>query len=155
MPVYDIATDFCICHDSTALVSCADICGDQLIRIWMRAKWVYPSESTEDEKLFVKGDRLRNNRKVGVFMNIDLDGSIFGVLRQPPCWCICSRWRRQILVVFNYEQVRRGRVVCYRWDIDGLVQERRNSIALAMELRLSCTNPSICNTPYQWIDTNG
>ena len=26
-------------------------------------------------------------------------------------------------------------------DVDGLVQERRNSIALAMELRLSCTNP--------------
>ena len=33
--------------------------------------------------------------------------------------------------------------------IGGLVQERRNSSALAMELRLSCTNPSIwrpCNT---------
>ena len=29
-------------------------------------------------------------------------------------------------------------------DIDGLVQERRNSSALAMELRLSCTNPSTC-----------
>ena len=28
-------------------------------------------------------------------------------------------------------------------DIDGLVQERRNSSALAMEFRLSCTNPSI------------
>ena len=28
-------------------------------------------------------------------------------------------------------------------QIDGLVQERRNSSALAMELRLSCTNPSI------------
>ena len=27
--------------------------------------------------------------------------------------------------------------------MDGLVQERRNSSALAMELRLSCTNPSI------------
>ena len=27
--------------------------------------------------------------------------------------------------------------------IDWLVQERRNSSALAMELRLSCTNPSI------------
>ena len=25
-------------------------------------------------------------------------------------------------------------------EIDGLVQERRNSSALAMELRLSCTN---------------
>ena len=29
------------------------------------------------------------------------------------------------------------------WHIDGLVQERRNSSALAMELRLSGTNPSI------------
>ena len=27
--------------------------------------------------------------------------------------------------------------------IDGLVQERRNSSALAMELRLSCNNPSM------------
>ena len=27
---------------------------------------------------------------------------------------------------------------------DGLVRERRNSIANALELRLSCTNPSIC-----------
>ena len=30
-----------------------------------------------------------------------------------------------------------------RKHIDGLVQERRNSSALAMELRLSCTSPSI------------
>ena len=30
----------------------------------------------------------------------------------------------------------------YTHEIDGLVQERRNSSALAMELRLSCTNPS-------------
>ena len=28
--------------------------------------------------------------------------------------------------------------------IDGLVQERRNSSALAIELRLTCTNPSLC-----------
>ena len=27
--------------------------------------------------------------------------------------------------------------------IDGLVQDRRNSIANTLELRLSCTNPSI------------
>ena len=31
----------------------------------------------------------------------------------------------------------------YRCYIDGLVQEKRNSIANALELRLSCTNPSI------------
>ena len=42
----------------------------------------------------------------------------------------------------------------HEWDactiheyIDGLVQERRNSSALAVELHLSCTNPVIS---YQW-----
>ena len=29
--------------------------------------------------------------------------------------------------------------------IDGLMQERRNSSVLTLELRLSCTNPSICD----------
>ena len=32
-----------------------------------------------------------------------------------------------------------------RWHIYGLVQERRNSIANALELLLSCTNPMISN----------
>ena len=32
----------------------------------------------------------------------------------------------------------------HRQQIDGLVQGRCNSSALAMELRLACTNPSIC-----------
>ena len=32
--------------------------------------------------------------------------------------------------------------------IDGFVQERCNSIANALELRLSCTNPSLCWCPY-------
>ena len=32
---------------------------------------------------------------------------------------------------------------CMKGHINGLVQERRNSSALAMELRLSCTNPAI------------
>ena len=43
-------------------------------------------------------------------------------------------------------------------QIDGLVQERRNSSALAMELRLSCTNPSKCTysftgltNPERWV----
>ena len=36
----------------------------------------------------------------------------------------------------------------FKWPfshIDGLVQERRNSSALAVELRLFCNNPSICS----------
>ena len=32
-----------------------------------------------------------------------------------------------------------------RGDIDGLMQERRNSIANALELRLSCNTSSICS----------
>ena len=35
----------------------------------------------------------------------------------------------------------------YHFYLDGLVQEKRISIANAMELRLSCTNPSICGCP--------
>ena len=37
------------------------------------------------------------------------------------------------------------------WNIDGLVQGRRNSIANALELRLSCTNPWICFV-YEWTE---
>ena len=37
---------------------------------------------------------------------------------------------------YRYEQ--------WELNIDGLVQERRNSIANALELRLSCINPSTC-----------
>ena len=48
-----------------------------------------------------------------------------------------------------------GRMCCHsqQQQIDGLVQERRNSSVLAMELRPSCTNPSgypsIHNRAYQ------
>ena len=48
--------------------------------------------------------------------------------------------------------------MCWEWQINGLVQERRHSIAIAVvELRLSCTNPSrqsckiwMLNTKSQW-----
>ena len=39
--------------------------------------------------------------------------------------------------------------ICWMDHFDGLVQERHNSIANALELRLSCTNPSICVCPLQ------
>ena len=46
-------------------------------------------------------------------------------------------------------------------NIDGLMQERHDSIANALELRLSCTNPSVLyeyntelhTTPLQWLFT--
>ena len=63
-------------------------------------------------------------------------------------------------VKFTWEQFHTECSQCYSvwvWNvyIDGLVQARRNSIAYTMELRLYCTNPSICelhttrvNRPY-------
>ena len=50
-------------------------------------------------------------------------------------------------------------VLYVRYHFDGLLQERHNSSALAMELRLSCTNPSIWNsaglrTYYQTLPTD-
>ena len=33
----------------------------------------------------------------------------------------------------------------HNYDIDGLMQERRHSIPNALELRLSCTNLTICS----------
>ena len=41
--------------------------------------------------------------------------------------------------------------------IDGLVQERRNSIANALELRFSCTNPSVWNVAITlpWVNPSG
>ena len=50
----------------------------------------------------------------------------------------CDPWCRSNLKI--YEEIRQD----IQWaHLDGLVQERRNSSALAMELRLPCTNPSI------------
>ena len=34
-----IATNFCTCHDSTAVLPSAKFCNDHYIRIWIRAKW--------------------------------------------------------------------------------------------------------------------
>ena len=36
--VHHIATNFCTCHDSTAVVSCTKVCSDHYIRIEVRAK---------------------------------------------------------------------------------------------------------------------
>ena len=41
---------------------------------------------------------------------------------------------------------------CREAHIDGLVLERCNSSALAIELHLSCINPSICGTVGRWIN---
>ena len=47
-----------------------------------------------------------------------------------------------------------GLMLMRRRNIDGSVQERRNSIANALELRISCTNPSIYEHDQRWYTIN-
>ena len=46
-----IAIKLCICHDSTAVVSCAKFCSDHYTRIWMRAKLIFHHISIVMEKM--------------------------------------------------------------------------------------------------------
>ena len=52
------------------------------------------------------------------------------------CWRNHINFERICTIIQAY-----GSMVNQQDEIDGLVQERRNSSALALELRLSCTNP--------------
>ena len=58
-------------------------------------------------------------------------------------------------VVYSYNLHNRnsynGQMASFNVYIDGLVQERRNSIANALELHLSCTNPSIYIEMDPWL----
>ena len=58
------------------------------------------------------------------------------------CWLYSFRWSNIISALqwdtMGYTQFNLMRI----YQTDGIVQERRNSIANALELRLSCTNPS-------------
>ena len=67
----------------------------------------------------------------------------------PSVWCESSHRRRvdyHSLIIDNYS--RRFHRLAYKKKVivvyvDGLVLDRRNSSALAMELRLSCASPSM------------
>ena len=64
----------------------------------------------------------------------------------------------QLGIIWEYQALRLGVLPAFGamdWPhVDGLVQERRNSSALAMELRLSCTNPSMYASCIQVQRTN-
>ena len=51
---------------------------------------------------------------------------------------------KMFVLAYNWLTSKWTFIIKSRFDIDGLVQERCNSSALAVELRLSFTNPSIC-----------
>ena len=71
-------------------------------------------------------------------------------------WCkkdvtpLLTHWNYVFLALthqyYNHWYLEHFHLNCPLVNIDGLVQERRNSIANALELRLSCTNLSI----WQW-----
>ena len=51
---HQIATNFCTCHDSTAVVPCTKLCGDHCIRIELIVKRNFHRIWIAMEKLFVK-----------------------------------------------------------------------------------------------------
>ena len=51
---HQIATNFCTCHDSTAVVPCAKFCSDHCIRIEVRVKWNFHRIWIAMEKPLVK-----------------------------------------------------------------------------------------------------
>ena len=64
---------------------------------------------------------------------------------------INGRWEysKSIMKHFSYMKINfkmstKWPPFCPGLHVDGLVQERRNSIANALQLRLFCTNPSMC-----------
>ena len=66
-----------------------------------------------------------------LWLRISAKGTLRNGFTSLLCWCI-----KMILLTWVS--------ISTKLHIDGLVQERCNSIANALELRLSCTNPSIC-----------
>ena len=51
---YQIATKFCTCHDSTAVLSCAKFHSDHFITAWKRAEWTSHWIWITMEKSFIK-----------------------------------------------------------------------------------------------------
>ena len=94
-------------------------------------------------------------------------GSPTGQLRWCCISCICNLflnwchlWRcNQIITQLILSVIRSYyTVLCATNDkmvpfVDGLMRERRNSIANALELRLSCTIPSICRKRFPFHDS--
>ena len=65
-------------------------------------------------------------------------------------FCIRYDWWRRLQPTSSVTPVWEGKGVIYHqfiYHLDGLEQERRNSSVLAIELRLSCTNPLIWGGP--------
>ena len=63
-------------------------------------------------------------------------------------WFLTTKYFLRIKVMCQKFTQSTSHFLLYGW-IDSLVQERRNSIANALELRLSCTNTSICGYTRQ------
>ena len=78
---------------------------------------------------------------------ITLKNSAWGVmaLSKQTCWKQIN-WRvGDHPTSFEHRLFNGCNTIYVQHNIDWLVQKRRNSSALAMELHLSCTNPSICS----------
>ena len=71
--IHQIATKFCTCNDSTAVVSCTKCCKDHCIRIEVRVKWNFHRIWIAMEKPLVK-------RGLDLFVVHLIEGTLLGAL---------------------------------------------------------------------------
>ena len=83
----------------------------------------------------------------GVDQRKDQSSASLAFVRGIHRWPVNSPHKRLVTrKMFPFDDViMKWNILFHTPQIDGLVQERRNSIANALELRLSCTNPSKCS----------
>ena len=95
---YDIATHFCTCHDSTAVVACAKLCSYQFIRIWIRAKLNFHHIWIVMEKLFMKWVAAHNGKIEALTATETLMKSCLSIQSVPLEWFILTKG---ILIITN------------------------------------------------------
>ena len=104
--------------------------------IWMKGTWAHFT------KEFLHIIQIRYSIESLPFGNFITHHRIWIVMGKPSVNCALAQKYSNINKAQTVCQCLRMNCTCHY--IDGLVQERRNSSALAMELCLACTNPPVC-----------
>ena len=65
-PGCQIATNFCTCHDSTAVVLCANICNDHCTQVCVKSKWISHQIWLTIERASVKWTPAHTTVRVGL-----------------------------------------------------------------------------------------
>ena len=131
---------------------------------YLRCRWVKPSHFTIHSTVWGKFFMLTTKKSVHYCSLCWLNSPNISPVMGQLCPCHDGRYVRlnvcrRIKTILCISMIFYAYIGCmlsadpilisWLWEYyDGLVQDRSNSSALAMELLQSCTRPSICTSPY-------